>query len=217
MVAEGTALYHQYKRGEFTPISSQEAAKRIYEFYSFVPEYCRIQRVQRDVPTKYWEAGVDMTNLRQYIDQEYDTQKCRDIRSREPKGKPINWDKIEIKVMEYPASGGTEFFISAEDTENDILIGFCRLRFPSQFLRSEITPESALIRELHVYGTATAIGDEGVVQHKGWGRKMMQKAEDIAKQNGKDKMVVISGVGVRQYYQEKLGYRKEGPYMVKEI
>ena len=46
---------------------------------------------------------------------------------------------------------------------------------------------------------------------------MMQKAEDIAKQNGKDKMVVISGVGVRQYYQEKLGYRKEGPYMVKEI
>ncbi|MBI4147077.1 tRNA uridine(34) 5-carboxymethylaminomethyl modification radical SAM/GNAT enzyme Elp3 [Candidatus Woesearchaeota archaeon] len=216
MVAPGTALYHQYKKGEFTPIDAKEAAKRIAEFYTFVPEYCRIQRVQRDVPTKYWEAGVEMTNLRQYIDQTHTTV-SRDIRSREPKGKPIIWEKVEIKVMEYAASQGTEFFISAEDTENDILIGFCRLRFPFEFLRPEITPESALLRELHVYGTATAIGDKGLVQHKGWGRKLMQKAEEIAQQQGKNKMVVISGVGVRQYYEDKLGYTKEGPYMVKEL
>lgn len=216
MVAPGTALYYQYKKGEFTPLSTDEAAKRIAEFYSFVPEYCRIQRVQRDVPTKYWEAGVDMTNLRQYIDEKYPV-KCRDIRAREPKGKAIAWDKVEIKVMEYQASQGKEFFISAEDAEQDIIIGFCRLRFPFEFLRSEITPVSALVRELHIYGTATAIGDEGLVQHKGWGKKLMQKAEEIAKENGKNKMVVISGVGVREYYQEKLGYAKEGPYMVKYL
>ena len=216
MVAPGTALYHQYKKGEFIPLSTEEAAKRIAEFYAFVPEYCRIQRVQRDVPTKFWEAGVDMTNLRQYIDKKYPV-KCRDIRSREPKGNLISWDEVKIKVMEYPASGGREFFISAEDAENDLLLGFCRLRFPFQHLRSEITPESALVRELHVYGTATAIGDEGLVQHRGWGRKLMEKAEQIASEHGKTKMVVISGVGVRQYYQDKLGYRREGPYMVKNI
>lgn len=216
MVAPGTALYYQYKKGEFTPLSTDEAAKRIAEFYSFVPEYCRIQRVQRDVPTKYWEAGVDMTNLRQYIDEKYPV-KCRDIRAREPKGKPIEWGKVEIKVEEYEASQGKEFFISAEDVENDILIGFCRLRFPFEFLRTEITPGSSLLRELHVYGTATAIGDEGLVQHKGWGKKLMQKAEEIAMQHGKNKMVVISGVGVRKYYEEKLGYTKEGPYMVKNL
>ncbi|MDO8511291.1 MAG: tRNA uridine(34) 5-carboxymethylaminomethyl modification radical SAM/GNAT enzyme Elp3 [Nanoarchaeota archaeon] len=216
MVAPGTALYYQYKKGEFTPIDADEAARRIAEFYTFVPEYCRIQRVQRDVPTKYWEAGVEMTNLRQFTDGKYEN-KSRDIRAREPKGKPINWDKVEIKVMEYPASQGKEFFISAEDVENDILIGFCRLRFPFEFLRPEITPGSALLRELHVYGTATAIGDEGMVQHKGWGKKLMQKAEEIAQAHGKEKMVVISGVGVRKYYQEKLGYLKEGPYMVKNL
>lgn len=216
MVAPGTALYYQYKKGEFTPLSTDEASRRIAEFYSFVPEYCRIQRVQRDVPTKYWEAGVDMTNLRQYIDQKYPVA-CRDIRAREPKGKPIAWDKVEIKVTEYEASQGKEFFISAEDTVNDLLVGFCRLRFPFEYLRPEITPGSALLRELHVYGTATAIGDEGVVQHRGWGKKLMQKAEEIAQKHGKKKMVVISGVGVREYYQEKLGYQKEGPYMVREI
>ena len=97
-----------------------------------------------------------------------------------------------------------------------MIIGFCRLRFPSQFLRPEITETSALIRELHVYGTATAIGDGGVVQHQGWGKKLMQKAEQIAKEYGKNKMVVISGVGVREYYR-KLGYKKEGQYMVKSI
>ena len=216
MVGPGTPLYHQWKKGEFEPISTEEAAKRVSEFYTFVPEYCRIQRVQRDVPTKYWEAGVDRTNLRQFTDQKYDT-KSRDIRAREPKGKVVDWDNVKINVKEFSASGGTEFFISAEDSTNDILVGFCRLRFPKEYLREEITKTSALLRELHVYGTATAIGDDGMVQHKGWGRKLMQKAEEISKSRGKDKMVVISGVGVREYYKNKLGYTKQGPYMVKSL
>ena len=41
------------------------------------------------------------------------------------------------------------------------------------------------------------------------------KAENIAKKNNKEKIVVISGIGVREYYR-KLGYRKQGPYMVKK-
>lgn len=216
MVAPGTALYHQYQQGKFTPLTTEEAAERLIPIKEYTPKYCRIQRIQRDVPTKYWEAGVNKTNLRQFIHENYQF-KCRCIRCREPKGKKVNWEKVEIKVMEYEASGGKEFFIAAEDTEQDLLIGFCRLRFPFQCLRLEIIPGSALIRELHVYGTATAIGEEGVVQHKGWGKKLMTKAEEIARENGKKKIVVISGVGVKKYYKEKLGYHKEGLYMVKEI
>jgi elongator complex protein 3 len=216
MVAPGTALHYQWKSGEFTPIDTDEAASRISTIAPFIPEYCRIQRVQRDVPTKYWDAGVDKTNLRQYMEQEYKFE-SRDIRAREPKGKTINWDKVEIKVTEYSASGGTEFFIAAEDTSQDVLIGFARLRFPKEKLREEITPTSALLRELHVYGTATAIGESGTVQHKGWGTKLMKKAEEIATKHNKKKMVVISGVGVKNYYKNKLNYIKEGPYMVKEL
>ncbi len=215
MVAPGTALYYQWKQGEFTPISTEEAALRITEWKKSVPEYCRIQRVQRDVPTKYWEAGVDRTNLRQYTHENFPVQ-CRCIRCREPKGKKVDWTAVEIAVQEYDASGGKEFFIAAEDRKNDALIGFCRLRFPKEFLRNEITPDSALIRELHVYGTATAIGEEGAIQHKGWGKRLMERAEEIARQQGKGKMVVISGVGAREYYR-KLGYGQEGPYMVKQF
>ncbi|MBT4539564.1 tRNA uridine(34) 5-carboxymethylaminomethyl modification radical SAM/GNAT enzyme Elp3 [Candidatus Woesearchaeota archaeon] len=215
MVGPGTALYHQWKSGEFTPITTEEAAKRVAEFYTFVPEYCRIQRVQRDVPTKYWEAGVDKTNLRQYTDNKYGSV-SKDIRAREPRGKIISWNDVKIEVLEFNASGSKEFFISAVDKSQDVLIGFCRLRFPKEILRDEITLRSALLRELHVYGTATALGNKGEVQHRGWGTKLMQKAEEIAVANDKNKMVVISGVGVRKYY-EHLGYHKEGPYMVKNF
>ncbi|MBT6773747.1 GNAT family N-acetyltransferase, partial [Candidatus Woesearchaeota archaeon] len=89
-------------------------------------------------------------------------------------------------------------------------------RFPAESLREEITDKSALIRELHIYGTATALGEEGSVQHKGWGKKLLLEAEKIAKEHGKNKIVIISGIGVRGYYQ-KLGYELEGVYMVKHL
>ncbi len=213
LVVKGPQLYEQYKQGEFKPLAAENAAKLIVEFKKFIPEYCRVQRVQRDIPTHQIEAGVEMTNLRQYLHEHFKV-KCRCIRCREPKGGKINWKTAEIKVNEYAASKGKEFFISAE--AEDTLIGFCRMRFPSESLRKEITTQSALIRELHVYGTATALGEAGAVQHRGWGKKLLQKAEEIALAAGKNKLVVISGVGARGYYQ-KFGYTKEGVYMVKGL
>ncbi len=217
MVSPGTGLYHEYKQGNFKPITTEEAAELIAEFKKYIPEYCRVQRVQRDVPTKFWEAGVGITNLRQYIFDKYKPN-CRCIRCREPKDKKIDFGNVKIKVNEYKASKGTEFFISAEDAKNDVLLGFCRLRFPSQALRPEITEKSALIRELHVYGQAVGIDqhENKLIQHRGLGKQLMEKAEEIAKANEKDKMVVISGVGAREYYR-KLGYKKEGVYMDKNF
>ena len=215
MVSKGTPLYLDYKKGNFKPLTADSAAEIIAEFKESVPEYCRIQRIQRDVPTKQWEAGVELTNFRQYLFQKH-KPKCKCIRCREPRKREINWDKVEIKINEYGASNGTEYFISAEDTENDLIIGFIRMRFPSESLREEITTSSAIIRELHVYGVATNIGAEGSVQHKGFGKKLLKKAEEIAKQNKKNKMIIISGIGVKKYYYN-LGYEKEGPYVTKSL
>ena len=55
-------------------------------------------------------------------------------------------------------------------------------------------------------------------QHKGFGQELMHKAEEIAKNEFDcDKMVVISGLGAKQYYIEKLGYKKDGVYVSKKI
>ena len=112
---------------------------------------------------------------------------------------------------------GEEVFISAEDTKQDFLIGFCRLRIPYKPFRKEMTNKSAGIRELHVYGTAVPLGEKGMIQHQGFGKRLLKRAEQIAKErHDKNKMLIISGVGVREYYR-KLGYKRQGVYMVKGL
>lgn len=217
MVMPGTALEHQFKIGKFKPIETPEAAELIAELQRIVPQWCRIMRVQRDIPTYKTTAGVDKTNLRQYVDV-ISKEKgivCKCIRCREI-GRKKATAPTAITVTNYDASGGKEFFISAD--AGDAIIGFCRLRFPKECLREEITETSAILRELHVFGSAVAIGEQDVdaTQHKGWGKKLLAKAESIASENGKDKIVVISGVGTRGYYR-KFGYTQEGPYMVKML
>jgi elongator complex protein 3 len=220
MVMKGTPLYELWKAGKFIPMTTATAAEIIADFMKYVPVYCRIMRVQRDIPTHMTEAGVDRTNLRQYIEKimaERNIQ-TQEIRAREIervlyKNPKFTFRKPSIKITEYDA-GGQEFFISLES--NNALFGFVRMRFPEQQLRKEITKDSAIIRELHVYGSATAFGKKGTVQHRGLGKELMRTAENIAKKNSKNKIVVISAVGTREYYT-KLGYKKEGVYMVKRI
>lgn len=218
MVMPGTELYQEYKKGDYYPISTNDAAKLIAEFKRFVPKYCRIMRVQRDIPTYVTEAGVDRTNLRQYVHKYMEAKgiECNCIRCREPKGKEVDLKKVKLYEEVYEASEGTEVFISAEDKKSKTLVGFCRLRLPNKPFRKEITNKSAGIRELHVYGTATPIGKTGVIQHRGFGKRLLKRAEKIAKSYDKNKMLITSGIGVRDYYR-KLGYKSQGAYMVKRI
>lgn len=217
MVMPSTELEKLYKQSKFVPLSTEEAAEIIVESYKYIPEWCRVMRIQRDIPTYAISSGVDKTNLRQYVVR---LAKERKIKLRDIKSREIGLEKIKgkpsIKVKKYNACNGKEFFISIE--AGDKIMGFTRLRFPAESLHKAITPKSGIIRELHVYGSSAAIGsrDENAVQHKGIGKKLLAKAEEIAKKNGKNKMVVISGVGVREYYR-KLGYKLEWPYMAKKI
>jgi len=204
------------EKKKFKPITTKQAINIITEFKKVVPPYCRIMRVQRDIPSFMTEAGVDKTNLRQYVAKQLKEKKikCNCIRCREPRETLPK--KVDILERHYLASDGNEFFISAEDTKNNLILGFCRLRFPSSSLRKEISENSALIRELHVYGKSAQIGTKGRIQHKGIGKALLRKAEVTAKTYYKDKIVIISGIGAREYFR-KLNYKREGPYMVKKI
>ena len=181
MVLKGTELYSLWKRGKYKLLGMNETAELISEFKRTVPRYARISRVQRDIPTHMTEAAVGNTNLRQVI-QELLKKKdieCKCIRCRES-GRAGKIGKVEIMVKKYNASKGVEYFISAEDTENKVLVGFCRLRIPSCLLRKEISRRSAIIRELHVYSPAVEIGRAAKgneLQHTGYGKSLLKKAE----------------------------------------
>ena len=127
--------------------------------------------------------------------------------------------KLRLQRMDYEASGGQEIFLSFEDKGKDALAGFCRLRIPQESHRKEIDAKTALIRELHVYGSEVAIGkdEKGKAQHQGLGKRLLFEAQRIASEEfERKKMLVISGVGAREYYY-RLGYKADGPYVSKTI
>jgi len=217
MVLKGTKLYKEWKENKYKPLTREEASNIIIKSKKYIPKFCRVMRIQRDIPTKVTEAGVNITNLRQKI-HEIMKDKCNCIRCREPRGRKISFKDVKLLRCDYKASNEKEVFLSFEDTKNDILIGFCRLRKPYKPFRKEITKDSVGIRELHVYGEAISIGQKGKgTQHKGFGKKLMQEAEKIAKEELKaKKILIISGIGVKEYYK-KFGYKKDGIYMSKKL
>jgi elongator complex protein 3 len=237
LVVRGTRVYDAWRREEFDPLTNEEAAEIVSEVMGTIPKYTRLQRVQRDIPADFIDAGVWKSNLRQLASQRAEEKGIvpRDIRAREVgmnEATP-DPDDVELDVLEYEAGGGIEKFLSFEDRERDLLIGFCRLRFPSYShaapgagpdaaddpVRRELE-DAALVRELHVYGSEAGIGDaagERDWQHRGYGRELIRTAEGIAADAGFGKLSIISGIGVRQYYREKLGYHQDGPYVSKRL
>lgn len=223
-VIQGTELYRQYKEGDFEPINDEEAKERLkYVQEHVIPPHVRIKRVMRDIPSTEVDAGPQLTNMRQMALQELEAEgkRCRCIRCREvghvKQKKGMEPENVELVERDYKASGGHEYFISFEDREKDIILGFIRLRAPQESFRPEINDDTLIVRQLKILGSSTSIGAEGKdTQHKGYGKRLMQKAEEKAKELGRDKVAVISAVGTREYYR-KLGYHLEGPYMVKEL
>ncbi|MCL9817946.1 tRNA uridine(34) 5-carboxymethylaminomethyl modification radical SAM/GNAT enzyme Elp3 [Natronocalculus amylovorans] len=223
LVVRGTIVYDDWYRGEYDPLTNEEAADIVAEAMGKIPKYTRLQRVQRDIPADFIDAGVWKSNLRQLAEQRAAERgiEIRDIRAREVgmNEEDPDPDAIELDVMKYDVCGGTEHFISFEDPVRDLLIGFCRLRFPNNPVRAELQ-DAAIVRELHVYGSEAGIGQESGEkewQHKGYGRKLLAHAEELSQAAGYDKISVISGIGVREYYRKKLGYHQDGPYVSKRF
>ncbi|MFB6191773.1 MAG: GNAT family N-acetyltransferase, partial [Haloarculaceae archaeon] len=175
----------------------------------------------RDIPADFIDAGVWKSNLRQLARERMAEHgwTCDCIRCREVGMNDAEPRDVEIRADRYEAAGGTELFVSAEDFERDLLVGFCRLRFPGDPARRELE-DAALVRELHVYGSELGVGEAGEGaghQHRGWGRRLLDRAERLARAAGYDELAVLSGIGAREYYRGKLGYRQDGPYVTKRL
>ncbi len=232
LVLEDTILHDLWKQGEYTPYPEEQIVDMLASVKSELPSYVRIQRVQRDIPVYLIEDGVKHGNLREMIQKRLNEtgRKCSCIRCREVGLKTrklqeeVSIANLSLEIEKYSAADGIEYFLSFENKQQELLFGFLRLRIPStNNHRSEIRKhKSALVRELHVYGTLVEVGKtpntfDSQWQHRGLGSQLLEKAEKIAyEEYDAHQILVTSGIGVREYYRTR-GYKLKGPYMCKKL
>ena len=231
LVIKGTELYEMWVKGEYNPYTTEEVVDLLVKIWQKFPRWIRIQRVQRDIPVQLIDAGPNKSNLRELIHQALVERNlaCNCIRCREvghvklKRNKDPDPNKISLSVEKYEASQGEELFISYDDLSQDILIGFLRLRIPSESAhRPEVANvPAAIVRQLHVYGPLAPFQmpkpEENIWQHRGYGLQLLQTAERIAMEEYDcKKILVTSGIGVREYYF-RVGYERDGPYVSKKL
>ncbi len=223
LVIENTPLYEEYKLGKYVPYSNEDMIKVLTQVKKDIPKWVRIMRVQREISPNEIIAGPKAGNLRQIIHQNLAKQglACKCIRCREAGLAKSNLEEKDIRLTRigYDSSGGKEVFLSFEDDDESVY-GFLRLRKPGADAHRDEVQDACIVRELHVYGKSLRIGEknkENEIQHSGFGKRLMSEAERISKEEFDAKRIlVISAVGTRRYYQ-KLGYLLYGPYMAKKL
>lgn len=223
-IISNTGLYDLYKKGEYKPYTYVELLKVMTEIMPLTPRYCRLTRIIRDIPSTDIVAGNKLTNFRQIAELELERteKRCQCIRCREIKGKSISVEDLELEKIEYDTKVGKEIFLSYKTKSEDKIIGFLRLSLPKKSLIKdhfiEELKNSAMIREVHVYGSVVDVGvkHSQKSQHLGIGTKLVKLAEKLASEDKYHKISVISAIGTREYYK-KLGFELGELYMGKNI
>lgn len=205
---ESAELMAYYERGEWQPYSHEELLDVLTFCLRNTPEYCRLTRVIRDIPSTDIVEGNKLTNFRQIAEQELALagEQSVDIRAREIRNMDISMDDLHLDIVRYETQVSQELFIQyvTQDEQKNIA-AFLRLSLPkiSSFV-SELK-DSAIIREIHVYGQSIDLGEQhlGKAQHLGLGKKLIEYAQQVAIDNALGRLSVISAIGTREYYRKR--------------
>lgn len=225
-------LYEFWQAGDYQPYSTEELISLIADLKPIIPVYTRVNRIIRDIPATYIQAGSRRSSLRQDIDKELDKrgQRCRCIRCREIRGRSVDMSRLQMKDEIYYPADAEEHFISYV-TPDDQLVGYLRLSLPAENLTAARLPGheslyaempeirgAALIREVHIYGQSLQMGSEmdGAAQHSGLGSALLEESANIARAKGFRKLAVIAAIGTSLYYRKR-GFVHEGLYMTKSL
>ena len=219
---ENAELYLHWQRGEYRPYSTEELVELLADLKATIPEYCRVNRVIRDIPSTNVVEGNKRTSLRMDVHEVMRArgQRCRCIRCREVRGRDVRAEQLQLKDVTYSTDHAEEHFLSFV-TPEDQLAGFLRLSLPGPGSPTTGLADlggAALIREVHVYGQSLEVGKDspGAAQHIGLGTQLLERAEDLAREAGFARMAVIAAVGTRRYYAER-GYQMGDLYMIKSL
>ena len=202
-------MWDLYENGRWKPYSNKETTNILIEFLNIVPNYIKIQRIQRQfdkdnfiyngiyfrqiINTKL-KSNNTLNCLRSYEMQTYKQNICI-----------TNFNNIKIDYLKY---GKNNFFIYATLQENNqtYLLGYLKLYLGKK----------CIIRELKVLGKSSKVGEKSLLQGKGLGKKLLNLSEQLAKEKNYEEIYAIASPGIRNYY-EKEDYIETIHYMKKSL
>lgn len=227
----GTPLFADWRQGRWRPYAEDELVSVLCDDVAATPPQTRVSRMIRDFSTGDIVAGNKKPNLRQLVEGRLRAQgtPVGEIRFREVGTRPVDVASLALEQIAFETSSTSERFLQWVTPEGRIA-GFLRLSLPhadavralademaAAGLEAAVRPGEAMIREVHVYGMAERVGDQGsAVQHHGLGRQLVERACAIAREAGYGRVNVISAVGTRAYYR-RLGFTDNGLYQVREL
>ncbi len=218
---ESAELMKHYQDGTWQPYTHDELLYVLTECFKLTPEYCRLTRVIRDIPSTDIVVGNQLTNFRQIVEDELKkhNEHSSDIRAREVRFRGVVSEELLLDELTYASSRGEEMFLQYITPDRSIA-GFLRLALPNRD-EAQLTDElqdAAIVREVHVYGQSLGIGEAstGRAQHGGLGTKLLERAAEIAVQRGYQRLAVISAIGTREYYRKR-GFQDGALYQAREL
>ena len=240
-------LRERYEAGDWAPYTEDELVGVLAADVLATPAFCRVSRMIRDFSSLDIMAGNKKPNLRQLVERRVAAtgEPVHEIRYREIALDAVDPAELELKVVPYETAATSERFLQWVTPEGRIA-GFLRLSLPHEDAVRALTdamaaggtsgpvptapvgtsgpdpacpiaPGEAMIREVHVYGSAVPVGEEGhAAQHQGLGRRLVERACELARAAGYARINVISAVGTREYYR-RLGFHDHGLYQQREL
>jgi elongator complex protein 3 len=216
---ESAELMEKYEAGLWRPYSQDELVEIMEAVLPRVPEYCRVTRVIRDIPSHDIVVGNKLSNFRELATKQIakTERTLQDIRSREIRNLRVDANTLRCVQIVYETSIGPEHFLQYVTPENKI-VAFLRLTLPTKTSFIDEISNSAMIRELHVYGPVVKFGksDSDKSQHVGLGTQLIERAIEIAQTHGFKSLAVISAIGTQAYYH-KQGFHDGLLYMHRSL
>ncbi len=223
-LVDGTGLVSHWRDGSWRPYTEQELVNLLAGDVLVTPPFTRISRMIRDISAHDIMTGNKKVNLRQLVDLELAklAQPVQEIRSREIAFGAAANDELSLSEVAYETTNTHEVFLQWVTPDNRIA-GFLRLSMPNaDYVNAHATDlpinaGEAMIREAHVYGRVAGLHQGGEnAQHRGLGRMLIERACNIARENGYTAINVISAIGTRGYYR-KQGFTDNGLYQQRSL
>ena len=223
-LVDGTGLVAHWRDGSWRPHTEEELVNLLADDVLVTPPFTRISRMIRDISAHDIMTGNKKVNLRQLVDLELAkrAQPVQEIRSREIAFGAAASDELSLSEVAYETTNTREVFLQWVTPDNRIA-GFLRLSMPNaEYMNAHASDlptnaGEAMIREVHVYGRVAGLHQGGEnAQHRGLGRMLIERACDIARNNGYTAINVISAIGTRGYYR-KQGFADKGLYQQRNL